>query len=48
MKSEECDGDCLSCDVDTYISCEKRISPKKEPKWAKRGTASRIVPGRFK
>ena len=23
----ECDGDCLSCDTDTYISCEKRINP---------------------
>ena len=25
--SKQCDGDCLSCDVDTYITCEKRINP---------------------
>jgi len=24
---QHCDGDCLSCDVDIYISCEKRINP---------------------
>jgi hypothetical protein len=40
-----CDGDCLSCDKSVYTTCEKRINPKVK---AGRGTASRIIPGRFR
>jgi hypothetical protein len=28
---KDCDGDCLSCNTDTYISCEKRINPNTRP-----------------
>jgi hypothetical protein len=31
MNPKDCDGDCLSCNSDIYISCAKRINPNTRP-----------------
>jgi len=42
MKKTDCDKDCLSCNTDIYISCEKCINPNTRPENAHSSEPSHV------